>query len=444
MKHLIRFNLLLSLLIVLAACGADADQSDQAGADVPATATEAGLGETATLPPPVVNVEGDGESAPAATEPLPAPVVETEAPAPETATGPVYPWPADRFGYGIQSHATVGDPKVTMEVIADQLDLDWVKVQFEWRLVQPAADQLDWFHYDGVVNDAHDRGLNLMFTVVKAPSWTRSAGNSEGPPDDYNLYADFLGQLVARYQGKVQAIEIWNEQNLDREWQAAAGIVPEDYVDFLSRAYAAIKAQDPNIIVISGALSPTGPGDWVRWADDFEYMDRMLAAGALDHADCVGAHHNGYNIPPDVTFEEAPTIPEAETAFFRGPFENPAHLWSFKTTLDGYVERIRQYDPNMKLCVTEFGWGSNEGYDEYPEGFGFVVDNTLQEQADYIVQAFDQMHDSGDVWLAYLFNFDFGNKGNGPADDPVPYSIVDIFGAPRPAFGAVADMEKRR
>jgi hypothetical protein len=330
-----------------------------------------------------------------------------------------------------------------MEVIADQLKLDWVKVQFEWRLVQPSPESLDWYHYDGVVNDAYEKGLNLMFTVAKAPSWTRSAGNEDGPPDDFNLYAEFLGELVSRYQGKVQAIEVWNEQNLDREWQAAAGIVPEDYVDFLSRAYAAIKAQDPDVIVISGALSPTGPGDWVRWADDFEYMDRMLAAGALDYADCVGAHHNGYNIPPDVTFQEAPTIPEAETAFFRGPFENPAHLWSFKTTLDGYAERISQYDPDMKLCVTEFGWGSSEGYETYPEGFGFVVDNTLQEQADYIVKAYNQMHDSGAVWLAFLFNFDFGNKGNGPTDDPVPYSIVDIFGAPRPAFGAVADMDKR-
>ena len=92
--------------------------------------------------------------------------------------------------------------------------------------------------------------------------------------------------------------------------------------------------------------------------------------------------------------------------------------------------------------VTEFGWASSEGYDAPPEGFGFAVDNTLEEQAEYIVQAFQQMHDSGDVWLTFLFNFDFGNKGSGPQDDPVPYSIVDINGVPRPAFGAVADMEK--
>ena len=67
-----------------------------------------------------------------------------------------------------------------------------------------------------------------------------------------------------------------------------AGMVPGAYVDFLSRAYSAIKSVDPNVIVISGALSPTGDGDWIRWADDFEYMEQALSAGMLDYADCVG------------------------------------------------------------------------------------------------------------------------------------------------------------
>ena len=110
--------------------------------------------------------------------------------------------------------------------------------------------------------------------------------------------------------------------------------------------------------------------------------------------------------------------------------------------MDGYVERVRAYSPDMKLCVTEFGWASSEGYSAAPEGFGFALDNTLQEQADYLVQAYQQMHAAGDFWLVFAFNFDFGNKGSGELDDPVPYSIVDLNGIPRPAFGAIAAMEK--
>ena len=69
-------------------------------------------------------------------------------------------------------------------------------------------------------------------------------------------------------------------------------------------------------------------------------------------------------------------------------------------------------------------------------------DNTLDDQATYITQAFTQMNASDDVWLAFLFNFDFGNKGSGPTDDPVPYSIVDTAGIPRPAYGALSGMSK--
>ncbi|MCA9981408.1 MAG: hypothetical protein KDD89_11255, partial [Anaerolineales bacterium] len=391
--------------------------------------------EPATLPPPVVVTEGD---APAADE---APAEEPQAPAGPQA---VFPWPTDRFGYGVQSHAKIGDPGYTMEVVKNQLGMDWVKAQMEWWLVQPSPEDWQWFFYDGVVEQANEKGVNLMFSIVGAPEWTRAQNNTIGPPDDYQNFANFLRELLNRYPGQIHAIEVWNEQNLDREWTTPSGVIsPEEYVEFLRVAYTTIKEIDPNIIVISGALSPTNDaGGFVQWADDFQYMDRALAAGMLDYADCVGAHHNGYNLPPDVAFDQTGSAPKAGTATFRGPYDNPHHSWSFKTTIDTYAEKVQAVDPNMKLCVTEFGWATAEGYSEYPIGFEFAQDNTLEDQANYLVQAFEQMRTSGDVWIAYVFNFDFGNKGGGPTDDPVPYSIVDTNGVPRPAFGALADMEK--
>ena len=210
-------------------------------------------------------------------------------------------------------------------------------------------------------------------------------------------------------------------------------------------AHATIKAYNPDIIVISGALAPTGISDRVGALDDFVYMDEAIAAGMLDYTDCVGVHHNGYNIGPSVAFDATGSEAEAATASFRGPFDNPHHSWSFKTTLDGYAERVQAVDPSMRLCVTEFGWASSEGYDEIPENFGFARDNTLEEQAQFIVEAFNQMRESGDVWLTFLFNYDFGNKGWGVQDDTVPYSLVNFpDGTPRPAFDAVANMPKTR
>jgi GH35 family endo-1,4-beta-xylanase len=101
-----------------------------------------------------------------------------------------------------------------------------------------------------------------MLSIVTAPEWSRPSAAGlgiEGPPDDLNAYAKFVGEVVDRYKGKVHAIEIWNEQNIDAEWKTNPQVVsPEKYVEMLKLAYETIKAKDPNIVVISGALSPTG------------------------------------------------------------------------------------------------------------------------------------------------------------------------------------------
>ncbi len=430
-------GLFILLLLVLVACGGETTPESEAPAATPepaATLPPTEIPVQPTLPPPVISQDGAATPDNTISESVPTP-----------APTPVGPWPADQFGYGIQIHgnATVGDPIQTMTAVSDQLGLQWVKVQVQWWLVHPDPATEQWFFYDAVIEQAKLHNLRVMVSIVGAPAWTRAAGGENGPPDDYTLYANFLAEMLNRHPNQIDAIEVWNEQNLDREWTTGRGISPEDYVAFLKVAYETIKATDPDVIVISGALAPTGTGDWVRWADDFEYLDRALTAGLLSYADCVGAHHNGYNIGPDVAFDQAGQTAEAATAFFRGPFDNPHHSWSFKTTLDTYAAKVQAVDPNKKLCITEFGWASSEGYAEYPTGFEFAQDNTLAEQASYIVQAYQQMRNSGDVWLAFLFNFDFGNKGSGPTDDPVPYSIIDAQGIPRPAFGAIAEMPKQ-
>ncbi len=389
-------------------------------------------------PPPTIAVE---ESEPVVDEPT------TDGETVELVEGEelmLAAWPRDQFGYGAQSHAVVGDPSYSAEVVKNQLGLDWMKVQMRWADIQRAPDTTDWYIWDIIMEEAVKRNLYVMLSIVTSPEWTRADGDRHGPPDDPELYYQFVTDVLTRYQGQVQAIEVWNEQNLDREWRTAQGVAPAGYVEFLAGAHAAIKAVDPSVIVISGALAPTGSHDAARMTvmNDLIWFDEALTLGILDYVDCVGVHHNGYNLPPNVEFDAVETVGSAEDFVFQGPWVNPHQSWSFATTLRLMAEKTQAVNPDMKLCVTEFGWASAGGYEEGPEAFEWVFDNSLEEQAEYIVQAFQQMRDSGDVMLAFLFNFDFGNKGQGPTDDPVPYSIIDTNGVPRPAFGAVADMEK--
>ena len=466
MRAIKRFGLS-CLLLLLIACSSTAeepantisedttDTTSSVAADiptVPATAVPEPTVE-ATLPPPVVVAEDEGEAADtpdeaAATEDT---VVEEAVAEESPDAAPAADLPvinpvgyADGFGYGIQSHATIGDPAYAMEVISNQLNLSWVKVQMRWAVVQSQPDVYDWGIWDAIVNEAEAKGLKLMFSIVTSPTWSRAAGDEHGPPDDYNLYHQFVAEVATRYQGRVHAIEVWNEQNLDREWRTAQGVAPITYVEFLQGAYGAIKAVDPNIVVISGALSPTGLHDpnKITYMNDMIWFDEALSLGMLDSVDCVGVHHNGYNLPPDVEFDQTGGVAGSDTFVFRGPFDNPHESWSFKTTLRLMAEKSQAVDPDMKICITEFGWATAEGYDQHPQAFEWVLDNTLDTQATHIVDAFTQMRASGDVLLAFLFNFDYGPKGNGPTDDNVPYSILDTSGIPRAAFGAIGGMEK--
>jgi hypothetical protein len=253
----------------------------------------------------------------------------------------------------------------------------------------------------------------------------------------------FLKNLIDRYPDQISAIEVWNEQNLQREWHTTAGLDAARYVEMLRISYQAIKEEDSDITVISGALSPTGgwvePDGTVTAIDDFTFFQQLLEQGFLDYADCVGAHHNGYNIGPDVTAEDAPNDPVAAAATFRGPFENVHHSWSFKSTLWGYHDMMAGA---KKLCVTEFGWASTEGTGGTPAGFSFADDNSLEVQAQWVIQAYELQREWGITWLAFLWNLDFGPKGLGPEDNNVPYSILNLDGSPRPAFEALEMMPK--
>ncbi|MFL7792178.1 MAG: hypothetical protein AB8I69_08570 [Anaerolineae bacterium] len=406
-----------------------------------------------------INPDGDG-SKQAATTPTSA-VIPTATGAsvaqPTFASYPTVESTEEVFGYGIAIHGLGGDPDYWMQLVED-LGLGWAKQQVKWKVYEGNPGEMDWAGFDRVVEYAKKHNLKVMFSVVDAPVWTRSYldANQEGaPPDDLALYAEFLGRLVDRYkdQGCVRAIEVWNEQNLDREWDTAEGVNATRYVEMLRLSYQAIKSRDPDIIVISGALSPLG-GTWtdpnnperITALDDFVYFDQMVSAGFLNYCDCVGAHHNGYNIPPDITWDEGYQDPTIQ--HFRGYWDTPHHSWSFKSTLWGYHERIVAAGSDKPLCVTEFGWATTEGFeghpDVYPKGFEFVLDNTLQEQAEWDVQAFQLMREWGFVRMAFLWNLNYAQftDGMGGANDNAPYGILDIHGAPRPAFDALGAMEK--
>ncbi|RIK21658.1 MAG: hypothetical protein DCC53_06105 [Chloroflexi bacterium] len=287
----------------------------------------------------------------------------------------------------------------------------------------------------------------MLLSIVDAPDWAREPDadlTRKGPPADYQSYVNFVSELVTRFGHRFHAIEVWNEQNLDREWTSVRGLRAEDYVEMLRQTYQAVKQINPNIIVVSGALSTTGgctnAAGEVCAIDDFAYFDAMIQAGLLNYADCIGAHHNGYNLNP---LERWDSVTDDPSATFRGPFDNPHHSWSFRSTLEYYATRVQAAGGTQKLCITEFGWASGEDLEGVPAGWDYAVDNTLQEQRDWTLQALDLMVEMGTVRFAILWNLNYGPQaGWAPDNDNVPYSIVGPDFVHRPVFDALGEWSR--
>ncbi len=353
----------------------------------------------------------------------------------------------DEFHVGIQVQQSIDyNPDIQRGWMNDVrgMNLNWFKQQVRWYSIETEPDVYDWTKLDFVMEYAQEFDMNVVLSVVAAPEWAREAGvdlEAEGPPADYGEFAEFMTDMVNRYPGQIAAIEIWNEPNLDREWMSAGGVSAANFVELVQVGTQAIKNIDPGIIVISGAPSPTGgfvdEFGVVRAIDDFDYVDEMIASGLLNYVDCVGVHHNGYNVAPQFTWDATPNDP---TALFRGPFDNPHHSWSFRSTLETYANKIAVAGGDQKLCITEFGWATMDGLGEgYPPNFEFALDNTLEEQAEFTVDALTLMQEWDYVWIAIIWNLNYGPQaGWSTQSDNTPYSLIGPDFVKRPAYDAVA------
>src|SRR5262245_19067852 len=121
-----------------------------------------------------------------------------------------------------------------------------------WKDVESAPGNYSWGFWDDVVGAYSANGSKVLLSIPKAPDWSRPPDDDksvEGPPQDPSTYANFVAQVASRYKGKVQAIEIWNEQNLYYEAGGSGRVNPASYTALLKASYNAIKAVNPDMIV---------------------------------------------------------------------------------------------------------------------------------------------------------------------------------------------------
>lgn len=310
------------------------------------------------------------------------------APAPEDSAAPAPPivsnTPITGFGYGGHVRG-LSDSTVNAMRSAG---MTWAKYQVRFTPGDnPAA-------LAGLIADAHAKGFRIMLGIVG------HAGDVLAP-GYYDTYAAYVGGVAA--QG-ADAIEVWNEQNIDREW-AAGNIDPGAYTQLLARAYNAIKANNPNTLVISGAPAPTGffGGCSANGCDDNVYISGMAAAGAANYMDCIGVHYNEGIVPPTQTF---------------GDPRSDYYTRYYQSMVSTYYNAFGGRRP---LCFTELGYLTPEGYGPLPGAFAWAANVTVAQQAAWLGQVVDIARSSGIVRVLIVWNVDFRQYG---ADPMAGYAII--------------------
>lgn len=350
------------------------------------------------------------------------------APPPSTASG-------SGLKYGIQAHLIHQDKNRAMRLIQG-LGFGWVKQQIEWYVFEPSPGQISWGEMDAIIDAANAHGIKVLFSIVKSPAWARPPGfddSVEGPPQDPNTYANFVKNVAARYCGKgLGAIEVWNEQNLHYEW-GNQPLNPADYMNLLRPAYTAIKQACPQMVVVSGALTPAGNVAG-RAIDDYDYLQGMYNSGLSQYSDAIGAHPSGYNCPAQGDWRTV-TDPNAS---FTGPFTNRHHSWCFRGTMEGYRNiAVRNGDGGKAIWPTEFGWAVGPAVNQ---DYGYANDNTRAEQAAWTVQAYQMAKNWGWVGGMFLWNLNF--KMIAPGSETAQWGIVTPGGQPTQTYSALANMPK--
>ena len=368
-----------------------------------------------------------------------------------TSTPSSTPWPiptrVDSPGYGINIHLWWDEWAAIRRdwILVQDAGFTWVKQRVAWLDVEGAGPgRYEWRAADLIVDQANERSINLVLRIDHPPVWAIPAapdGDAMAMPVSLDALARFCSVLAMRYRGRVSGYQIWNEPNLAREW---GGLIPDPagYVAVLRTCYVAIKQADPQALVISAGLAPTG-STLPDAIPDRDFLVGMYEAGAASYYDLLGLNAPGYKAPPEIAPDDAadPANPYGGHSFFCF-----RHVEDMRAVMEQYG------DGHKQVAVLEFGWHTSDSPD-HPDYAWFAV--TPEEQASYLVRAFTYARENWSPWIGPMFVWNLPDPKWTPDNEEFWWAIVDPFwwgrdvdqsvwvgAVTRPAYEALRAMTK--
>lgn len=211
--------------------------------------------------------------------------------APVGITPPAGPIPAELFGMHFHH---IGSTTPWPEVPINQWRL-W-DAYVAWPNLEPAKGKWRFETLDKYVALAAEHHIGLLLPLGLSPTWasarpqeksTYQPGGAAEPRsiEDWRAY---VGTVVRRYKGRIQAYEIWNEPNLKQFWSGSV----DEMITLTREASKIIRGIDPNALIVSpSATQERG----VAWLAEF------LIKGGGAFVDVIGFHLYVAPQPPEAT-----------------------------------------------------------------------------------------------------------------------------------------------
>lgn len=236
--------------------------------------------------------------------------------------------------------------------------VSWRVFHFNWKDLEPEKDVWDFARTDSDVQQASQRGLELLAILQTAPRWAanphdpalmKAPYNPADPsiPASEDLWAEYVRTVATRYKGKIHLYELWNEPDMVPQFSRN----PEALTRMNQIAYNTLKSVDPSIQVISSALS-CGDADRSR---PLRHLHAFLQAGAIQVGDIIAYH-----------FYAPPRSGETEAG-------NPESLLGSIAALEVQLAGSGQH---KQLWATEIGWSilnDDHNFDDPPSWMGKPV-----------------------------------------------------------------------
>lgn len=358
--------------------------------------------------------------------------------------------------YGIntflQKEVEAAKVDAQLSMIADA-GFTWIRQEFVWEDIEVdgrglftdsrndmdgdgVIDTIDgWAKYDRIVDGAEKYGIQIQARLSNPPAWAQAQGDPSGfgIPDDLQDYVNFASAAAERYKGRIRYYQIWNEPNIYPEWGALPDgsprpIDPETYTELLCRTHDALKAIDPDIVIISGALAPTSALS-ARDLNDFIFLQRMYDAGAGACFDILSMQGYGLNSGPTDQRMRPTTVNVGRSQYIREIM-------------------VRNGDAHKPIWISEAAWNSVPTPEENPdiieprEMFGRV---TPQQAADYIPQFYTRAQQEW-PWVGVVNYWFFTLPDSSRQNEPMYYFRMaePDYNPIKPAFTALPVYDSMR